>query len=92
MDQQAQNKNKELEVEGEVISSHPNMKYTVEIEYMGIKHKLMCYISGKMKKNYIEIKKGDKVRVRISLYDIDSGIIIRRLTERPRFGDQVNKK
>ena len=80
--------NKTVEAEGEVISTHPNMKYTVAIDFNGLKHELTCYVSGKMKKNYIEIKKGDKVRVEISLYDIDNGIITRRLTERPRFGVQ----
>lgn len=82
---QSSKENKSVEAEGEVIATHPNMKYTVEIDYNGLKHQLTAYISGKMKKNYIEIKKGDKVRVEISLYDIDNGIITRRLTERPRY-------
>lgn len=84
--QQTSKENKMVEAEGEVIATHPNMKYTVEIDFNGLKHTLTCYVSGKMKKNYIEIKKGDKVRVEISLYDIDNGIIVRRLTERQRFG------
>jgi len=82
---QTTKENKTIELEGEVINSHPNMKFTVMVDYKGIKHPVKCYVSGKMKKHYIEIKKGDKVRIEVSLYDIDNGIITRRLTERVRF-------
>lgn len=81
---QSSKENKSIEAEGIVIATHPNMKYTVEIDFKGLKHEVKCYVSGKMKKYFIEIKKGDKVRVEISLYDIDNGIITRRLTERER--------
>jgi translation initiation factor IF-1 len=69
-------------VEGTVTASFPELIYKVEIEFRGIKHELKCHVSGKMRTNFIELEKGDKVRVRISLYDIDRGIIVRRLTGR----------
>jgi translation initiation factor IF-1 len=83
---QSSKEDKTIEAEGVVVATHPNMKYTVEIDFQGLKHEVKCYVSGKMKKYFIEIKKGDKVRVEISLYDIDNGIITRRLTERERYG------
>lgn len=69
-------------VEGEVLDVLPGLEYLVEIEFQGIKHEIVCYVSGKMRKNYIQLEKGDKVRVEISLYDIDKGRIVYRLTQR----------
>lgn len=76
--------------EGTVIEERPELEYVAEIEFKGLTHTVLCYVSGKMKKNFIQIRKGDKVQVKISLYDIDKGIIIRRLNSRalnyPRAG------
>jgi len=69
-------------VEGIVIAALPELIYRVEIDFKGLKHEVKCHISGKMRTNFIELEKGDQVRVKISLYDIDKGIIIRRLTSR----------
>jgi len=74
-----------IELEGLVVAALPKLEYTVEIDYKGIKHSVTCHVSGKMKTRYIELEKGDKVLLRISLYDIDRGIIFRRLTSRNRF-------
>jgi translation initiation factor IF-1 len=69
-------------LEGVVAEVYPEMKYLVEVDFKGIKHKVKCYVSGKMRTRFIVIKKGDKVRIQISLYDIDSGIITYRLNQR----------
>ena len=71
-----------IEVEGVVVAALPKLEYTVEIDFKGIKHSLTCHVSGKMKTRYIELEKGDKVILKISLYDIDRGIITKRLTKR----------
>jgi translation initiation factor IF-1 len=69
-------------LEGVVAEVYPEMKYLVEVDFKGIKHKVKCYVSGKMRTRFIVIKKGDRVRIQISLYDIDSGIITYRLNQR----------
>jgi len=85
--------NKVVEMEGVVVAALPKLEYTVGIDYKGIKHNVTCHVSGKMKTRYIELEKGDKVLVRISLYDIDRGIIFRRLTSRikPQVEAQVEQ-
>ncbi|MBE0573667.1 translation initiation factor IF-1 [Candidatus Dojkabacteria bacterium] len=75
---------KTIEVEGTVLAALPKLEYTVEIDFKGIKHILTCHVSGKMKTRFIDLEVGDKVLVRISLYDIDRGIIFRRLTSRQK--------
>lgn len=69
-------------VEGEVIDILPGLEYMVRIDYNGIQHDVKCYVSGKMRTNYIQLTKGDQVRVEISLYDINQGRITYRLTKR----------
>ncbi len=71
-----------VEFEGVVVSALPELIYVAEIEFKGIKHQVKCHVSGKMRTNFIQLEKGDKVRLKISLYDIDKGIITRRLTSR----------
>jgi translation initiation factor IF-1 len=38
-------------------------------------HVVMAHISGKMRKNYIRILTGDKVKVEVSPYDLSKGRI-----------------
>jgi translation initiation factor IF-1 len=38
-------------------------------------HELLGHISGKMRKNYIRINKGDRVTVELSPYDLERGRI-----------------
>jgi translation initiation factor IF-1 len=71
-------------VEGVITELLPGLEYNVEIEYEGMKHDIVCYVSGKMRTHYIQLDKGDKVRVEISLYDIDRGRIVYRLTQKGR--------
>lgn len=82
MKAQKQDGDKTIKAEGTVLAALPKLEYTVEIDFRGIKHVLTCHVSGKMKTRYINLEVGDKVLVRISLYDIDRGIIFRRLTSR----------
>jgi translation initiation factor IF-1 len=64
-----------FEVEGEVIAALPNAMFTVKLENGG---KITCHVSGKIRKNFINILPGDKVRVAISKYDLTKGRIIYR--------------
>ena len=38
-------------------------------------HKIIAHISGKMRKNYIKILTGDKVKVELTPYDLSKGRI-----------------
>jgi len=80
--EELEKKDDKITLEGVVSEVYPEMRYKVDVEFQGLKHSVVCYVSGKMRNRFIEIKKGDKVRIKISLYDIDSGIIVFRLTDR----------
>lgn len=64
-------------LEGEVIENLPNTLFRIKLKE---KDKVvLCYLSGKMRKHYIKILPGDKVRVEITPYDPDRGRIIYRI-------------
>ena len=66
-----------IEMEGTVVDSLPNTTFRVELDN---KHVVTAHISGKMRKNYIRILTGDKVRVELTPYDLTKG----RITYRER--------
>ncbi len=61
-----------IEMEGTVIDNLPNTTFKVELENG---HVVTAHISGKMRKNYIRIMKGDKVTVQLTPYDLSKGRI-----------------
>jgi translation initiation factor IF-1 len=70
------NKNEDkIEVEGTVVEALPNTQFMVELENG---HRILSYLSGKMRKFYIRIALGDKVRVEMSMYDPARGRIVYR--------------
>lgn len=74
-----------LEVEGIVVEALPNTQFTVELENG---HRVLAYLSGKMRKYYIRILLGDRVRVEMSTYDPTRGRITYRYREGQRLGDE----
>ena len=64
-----------FEFTGEVIKLLPNANFQVKLNN---EHKIIAYISGKMRKNHIKILVGDKVTVEISHYDYNKGRISHR--------------
>ena len=64
-------------VEGEVIENLPNTLFKVKLKEAD--KVILCYLSGKMRKNYIKILPGDKVRIEITPYDLNRGRIIYRI-------------
>tara|TARA_R110002049_G_scaffold116073_1_gene268354 strand:+ start:425 stop:724 length:300 start_codon:yes stop_codon:yes gene_type:complete len=70
-------KEDQIEMEGEVIDTLPNTTFRVKLENG---HVVTAHISGKMRKNYIRILTGDKVRVELTPYDLTKG----RITYRER--------
>lgn len=64
-------------VEGEVIENLPNTLFRVKL--FNSDKVILCYLSGKMRKNYIKILPGDKVKVELTPYDLNRGRITYRL-------------
>ena len=61
-----------LEFDGEVIETLPNTQFKVKLENG---HIIDAHISGKMRKHYIRILTGDKVKVEMTPYDLTKGRI-----------------
>lgn len=66
-----------IEMEGVIVDTLPNTMFRVELSNG---HVVTAHISGKMRKNYIRILTGDKVRVELTPYDLTKG----RITYRAR--------
>ena len=64
-----------IEVEGEITEALPSTMFRVEVEGG---HDVLATISGKMRKHYIRILPGDKVKVELSPYDLTRGRITYR--------------
>ncbi|PJF44535.1 MAG: translation initiation factor IF-1 [Phototrophicales bacterium] len=70
-------------VEGTVVEALPDTQFTVELDNG---HRVLAYLSGRMRKNYIRILLGDRVRVELSEYDLNRGRITYRLRDSRRGG------
>ena len=66
-----------IEMDGEVIETLPNTTFRVKLEN---EHVVTAHISGRMRKHYIRILTGDKVKVELTPYDLTKG----RITYRAR--------
>lgn len=64
-----------IEMEGTVIDTLPNTMFRVELENG---HIITAHISGRMRKHYIRILTGDKVKVELTPYDLTKGRIVYR--------------
>ena len=63
------------EFEGEVTENLPNTLFRVKLSDGRM---VLCYLSGKMRINYIKIMTGDRVKVEMTPYDQTRGRIIYR--------------
>jgi translation initiation factor IF-1 len=68
-------KEEAIEVMGTVVETLPNAMFRVELEN---KHEVLAHVSGKMRKFFIRILPGDKVKVELSPYDLTRGRIVYR--------------
>jgi translation initiation factor IF-1 len=68
-------KEEKLEVEGTVIETLPNTMFRVELDSG---HQVLAYLSGRMRKYYIRVLLGDRVRLELSPYDLTRGRITYR--------------
>jgi translation initiation factor IF-1 len=68
-------KEEKIEVEGIVVEALPATQFKVELDNG---HEVLAYLSGKMRRYYIRILRGDRVRVELSPYDLTRGRITYR--------------
>lgn len=64
-----------IEMEGTVVETLPNTMFRVELENG---HVVTAHISGRMRKHYIRILTGDRVKVELTPYDLTKGRIVYR--------------
>ena len=75
-----------IQVEGLVVEALPGTQFKVRLDNG---YEVLAYLSGKMRKYYIRILLGDRVRVEMSPYDLTRGRIVfrhRKHTEAPDMG------
>ncbi|ACK64335.1 translation initiation factor IF-1 [Rippkaea orientalis PCC 8801] len=65
-----------IEMEGTVTESLPNAMFRVDLDNG---HNVLAHISGKIRRNYIKILPGDRVKVELTPYDLSKGRITYRL-------------
>ena len=65
-----------IELEGRILSVLAGTMFRVELDN---KHKVLAHISGKMRKRFIRLVVGDRVRMEMSPYDLNKARITWRL-------------
>ena len=68
-------KEEAIQMEGRVVETLPNTTFRVQLQNG---HLVTAHISGKMRKNYIRILTGDRVKVEMTPYDLTKGRITYR--------------
>tara|TARA_B100001115_G_C15757188_1_gene370688 strand:+ start:671 stop:886 length:216 start_codon:yes stop_codon:yes gene_type:complete len=64
-----------IELDGTIKQALSNAMFRVELENG---HEIVAHISGKMRKFYIKLLPGDKVKLEMSPYDLSKGRITYR--------------
>jgi len=65
-----------IEVEGRIKTVLPGTMFRVELDN---RHEVLAHISGKMRKNFVRLTVGDRVRMEMSPYDLTKARIVYRL-------------
>jgi translation initiation factor IF-1 len=69
-------KDDQIEMEGTVLETLPNTTFRVKLDNG---HVITAHISGRMRKHYIRILTGDRVKVEMTPYDLSKGRISYRM-------------
>ena len=64
-----------IELAGTVVEALPGTQFVVELENG---HKIIAHVSGKMRRHYIRLVSGDRVKVELTPYDLTKGRITYR--------------
>ena len=70
---------KAIEIEGKVMAVLAGTMFRVQLAN---DHVVLAHISGKMRKRFIRLTTGDRVKLQMSPYDVDKARIVYRLAER----------
>jgi translation initiation factor IF-1 len=65
-----------IEIEGEIVAVLPGTMFRVQLTN---KHLVLAHISGRMRKRWIRLTMGDRVKLEMSPYDLDKARIVYRL-------------
>jgi translation initiation factor IF-1 len=76
---QGKSREEKIELEGTVVETLPGTMFRVELDNG---HVVLAYPSGKMRRYYIRILLGDRVRLELSPYDLERGRITYRFKRR----------
>jgi translation initiation factor IF-1 len=71
----AKEKEAPLEVEGVVVEA---VKGAFRVKLNDSEHTVLCHLGGPLRKNFIRVVPGDKVKVEMSPYDLTRGRITYR--------------
>jgi len=80
-------KEEKIQVEGTVIEALPGTQFRVQLDNG---HEVLAYLSGKMRRYYIRILLGDRVKLEMSPYDLTRGRITYR--EKKQVANTENEK
>ena len=69
-------KEEHIEIEGRIHTVLPGTMFRVELNN---KHLVLATICGKMRKRWVRLTAGDRVKLEMSLYDLNKGRIVWRL-------------
>ena len=69
-------KEQSIEVEGVINTVLPGTMFRVELDN---RHLVLATISGKMRKRWVRLTAGDRVKMEMSPYDLDKARIVWRL-------------
>ena len=69
-------KEEAIEVEGTVVEPLPNAMFRVKLEN---EHVVLAHISGKMRKKFVRLTSGDRVKMEMSPYDLNKARIVWRI-------------
>lgn len=69
-----------IQVEGKVVAVLPGTMFRVQLQNG---HEVLAHISGKLRKNFIKLTVGDRVKMEMSPYDLEKARIVYRLKNAP---------
>ncbi len=68
-----------IELEGVVDIAYPGSRFLIKLTTEGFEdHPVRARLSGKMRMHYIRIVPGDRVKLQVSPYNLDEGLITYR--------------
>ena len=68
-----------IELEGVVEVTYPGSRFLINLTTEGFEgHQVSARLSGKMRMHYIRIAPGDVVKLQVSPYNLDEGLITYR--------------